>query len=244
MNENDAVKRQEMIREETVPMDCGRFEEVQNDLDRPGTPGLALREAALVHAETCGRCAQLMTDHEALDFALQSLGVRDADVLAPPRVEAALLQQLRRQKAVAARKEPWWIALLGAAAVAVLVLGLSVRHTRLGRFKTDGGNGATAHSTLGLSSRGGPPQGTEVAENVSSDLQDATAFVSLPYAADPATLEGGTVVRVELSRSALASMGMPVADVGATDRIPADIMLSEDGAPQAIRLIASASLDH
>jgi hypothetical protein len=32
--------------------------------------------------------------------------------------------------------------------------------------------------------------------------------------------------------------------VGATDRIPADIMLSEDGAPQAIRLIASASLDH
>jgi hypothetical protein len=28
-----------------------------------------------------------------------------------------------------------------------------------------------------------------------------------------------------------------------TDRIPADIMLSEDGAPQAIRLVSSANLD-
>jgi hypothetical protein len=75
------------------------------------------------------------------------------------------------------------------------------------------------------------------------DSQDATGFVSLPYAADPATLEDGAVVRVVLSRSALASLGLPVADVGASEQVPADIVLSEDGAPQAIRLVSQASLE-
>ena len=63
-------------------------------------------------------------------------------------------------------------------------------------------------------------------------------FVSLPYADDPATLEGGAVVRVVLSGSALASLGMPVPDLELTDQIPADILLSEDGAPQAVRLVS------
>jgi hypothetical protein len=38
-------------------------------------------------------------------------------------------------------------------------------------------------------------------------------------------------------------MGMPVTDAGSFDRIPADIMLSEDGAPQAIRLVSTASFE-
>jgi hypothetical protein len=71
----------------------------------------------------------------------------------------------------------------------------------------------------------------------------ATSFVSLPYADDPATLDGATVVRVMVSRSMLASFGMPVAELGATERIPADIALSEDGVPQAIRLVADANAD-
>jgi hypothetical protein len=210
---------------------------------------LALREAALAHAEGCSRCAQLMTDTEALDFSLQTLAVRDADLQAPPRVEAALLQELRLQKAAASgRKGQWRMAALGAAAVVLLALGLSVRHAPVidGKMiaggKTNAGNGAADHSVSAADSGAGASS-VEVVQNVPSDSQDATAFVSLPYAADPATLEGGTVVRVELSRSALASMGMPVADASATDRIPADIMLSEDGAPQAIRLVSSANLD-
>lgn len=230
---------------EMTQMDCSRFEEALDDLDRPGTRGLALREAALVHAEGCSRCAQMMNDAEALDFALQSLALRDADLQAPPRVEAALLQQIRQQKnRTLLIRTPWRVALLGTAAMALLALGLSVRHasnipggvTSVGQPSASNGAGARSATAL---------QGAtnEVAENVSTDSQAGTEFVSLPYAADPATLDGGTVVRVELSRSALASMGMPVADAGATDRIPADIILSEDGAPQAIRLVGSANSD-
>jgi hypothetical protein len=229
---------------EIMRMDCSQFEEVQDDLDRPGTPGLALREAALAHAEGCSRCAQLMTDTEALDFSLQTLAMRDGDLQAPPRVEAALLQQLRLQKAAASgRKGQWRMAALAAAAVVLLALGFSVREVAIRDGKTNAAKSAADHSALAAGSRARAVASVEVAENVPNDPQDATAFVSLPYAADPATLEGGTVVRVELSRSALALMGMPVADASATDRIRADIMLSEDGAPQAIRLVSSANLD-
>ena len=45
-------------------MDCAQFEEVIHDLDRPGAQALALREAALNHAEFCGHCARLMTEAE------------------------------------------------------------------------------------------------------------------------------------------------------------------------------------
>jgi hypothetical protein len=237
MNENSEAMR----------MNCSEFEEALDDLDRAGTPGLTLREAALGHAEGCSRCAQLMTDTEALDFSLQKLAMRDADLQAPPRVEAALLGELRHQKAAASRRKGQWrMASLATAAAVLLTLGISLWHVSLTGAKGDGGNNAAKGSVLKAVSDAVAPDGpgsVEVAENVATDAQDASEFVSLPYATDPATLEGGTVVRVELSRSALASMGMPVADGGSLERIPADILLSEDGAPQAIRLVSSGNFE-
>ncbi|MFZ3201561.1 MAG: hypothetical protein WA175_10475, partial [Candidatus Acidiferrales bacterium] len=94
----------------------------------------------------------------------------------------------------------------------------------------------------------GASQGTaaQTAEQPAASQDDseyATAFVSLPYADDSAMADGGTVVRVVLSRSALASLGVPVADAGNTNPIPADIVVSEDGTPQAIRLVSQASVN-
>ena len=226
-------------------MNCRQFEEALGDLDRAGTQGMTLRETALAHAEGCSHCAQLMTDSEALDFSLRQIALRDAELEAPLRVEAALLQELRRQQAVGSRaKKHWRIAALGAAAAVLLTLGISLRHISTGR--ENGGAGAvTTVNPAGLNTNaanaGASGPSVEVAQNVATDAQDASAFVSLPYATDPATLEGGTVVRVELTRAALASMGMPVTASGSLDRIPADIMLSEDGVPQAIRLVGLAS---
>jgi hypothetical protein len=36
---------------------------------------------------------------------------------------------------------------------------------------------------------------------------------------------------------------VPVTDPGATDEISADLLLSEDGAPQAIRLVSAATVE-
>jgi hypothetical protein len=241
MNEEMNQKMQE--REAALPMSCRQFKEALDDLDRTGMPAMMLREAALEHAETCGRCAQLMTDTEALDFSFHQIAAHEGNLQAPPRVEAALLQEFRAQRAAqSSKKGNWRLAALATAAAVLLALGFSLRNVSLRH--TNAVAGETGQSALNAQQNTAETNSdeTELAENVSTDAQDATGFVSLPYATDPGTLEGGTVVRVELTRATLASMGMPVADAGSLDRIPADIMLSEDGAPQAIRLVSSTNL--
>ncbi|HVB57443.1 MAG TPA: hypothetical protein VNE63_13600 [Candidatus Acidoferrales bacterium] len=224
--------------EEVMQIGCVEFEEILQDLDRPGTRGSALRENALAHAEFCDRCARLMTQAESLDFALHAIAARGTDAGAPQRVEAAVMQEFRRQKAESSgpgiRRR---LAAIGAAAAVLLVLGFSLRHSQARHL-----NAGVTKETPVQNVAGAEP-GDQAAENQASNLEYATPFVPLPYADDPATLEGGTVVLVVLSRAALASLGVPVVDVSAGEQIPADIVLSEDGAPQAVRLVSEASLN-
>jgi hypothetical protein len=224
-------------------MDCAQFEEIVHDLDRAGTQGLAVRDAALIHAESCDRCAQLMTEAESLDFSLQLLGTRDVDLEAPARVEAALLQEFRRYKIESLRKSnPWRLAALGAAAAVLLAFGLLLRH-ELAHVHNSGLPLQTASRQVALPATTSSPSGAESEQNQNEGSEYATAYVPLPGASDPATLEGGSIVRVVLSRSALLSLGLPVTDAGAGDQIRADLVLSEDGAPQAIRLVSQTDTE-
>lgn len=245
MSEESKEKLNEKMQgdEEAMQMNCAEFEAAMDDLDRAGTPGMALREAALAHAEGCSRCAQWMTDAEALDFSLRQIALHDGSLRAPARVEAALLQELRQQKEAASTSRgrgQWRLAILATAAAVLLAMGISLRHFSAGGAAGEHTASGTALESNATANSGGGGPGVEVAQNIENDGQDATAFVPLPYATDPATLEDGTVVRVELTRSALATLGMPVTDSGSLDTIPADIMLSEDGVPQAIRLVSPA----
>ena len=45
-------------------------------------------------------------------------------------------------------------------------------------------------------------------------------------------------MRVTLPRSALASFGLPITESEGTDRVSADLIVSQDGTPQAIRLVS------
>ena len=236
------------MNEEANRMDCAQFEELSHDLDRPGTQGMALRESALVHAESCSRCAQLMTQTESLNFSLQSLALREASARAPRRVETSLLEEFRRAKAgTSRRRTERRLASLGLAAAVLLALGLSLHkgptpnRTALPTIAI----GANPSFSTAVRAPESAPQSRqkESAFGEQDDAEYATPYVSLPYTGDPESLEGGAVVRVVLSRSALASLGLPVTDVGAPDRIPADIVLSEDGAPQAIRLVSRATIE-
>jgi len=229
-------------------MDCAQFDEILHELDRPGTDGFALRRSALAHAESCSRCAQRMTEAESLDLALRTLAAREADSQVHPRVGRALMEEFRAHgRSDSRRRVRRQFAALGIAAALLLALGYSLSHRSAFVKKTAP---APESAAAQLSSPVvAPPavlpgaQQDEVAVNEPRESEYATAFVPLPYADDTNALDGGSVVRVVLSRPALASLGMPVTDLGATDRIPADIVLSEDGVPQAIRLVSQASLD-
>jgi hypothetical protein len=230
-------------------MDCAQFEEIVHDLERPGTEGFALRDSALAHAESCSGCARLMTDAESLDASLREVARREAGKQAPARVGTALMEEFRRQRTASSRpRVQRQIAALGVAAAVLLVLGFSL-HRRMapnmGTAPVTNVAGKASSSpaiSLVATPTNSQPQDQESA-NQADDSEYATAFVPLPYADDPTAVDGGTVVRVILSRPALASLGVPVTDPGATDRIPADLLLSEDGAPQAIRLVSQSRVD-
>jgi len=244
-----------MSRDEKMPMDCARFEEILHDLDRRGILDRALRESALAHAESCGRCARLLLEAESLDFGLRTLAAQDASLEAPPRVEAALLREFRRKKiATPFRTLSWRLAALGAAAAVILALGLLIYY-KPWRGPIPQGNIArnpvVAQPQPGVAPNNStnPVQASAVSgsqggsENAEAATAPATDFVPLPYADRSATLEGGAVVRVVLSRQALASLGVPVVDVENGSPVAADLIVTEDGTPQAIRLVAQENTD-
>jgi len=228
-------------------MNCSLFEELVHDLDRPGTEGFAVREAALAHAETCGKCASLLTQSESLDQALRAISREGASQQAPAKIESLLLEDFRQRNAISARSEMPWrrVAALATAAALFLALGVSLYRTRgqnQSASRTPGSGSVTAQVANEDRSPLASAQEDLLAADQALASDEATDFVPLPLADGSAADETGAIVRVTLSRSALASLGLPVTDMGATERIPADIIVSEDGAPQAIRLVSESEL--
>jgi hypothetical protein len=246
-------------------MDCAQFQEVLHELNRPGTEGAALCNRALAHAELCGNCAVRLTEVESLDFALREAAAESAELQAPPRLETLLLQEFRREKsATASRGVRWQLAAFGVAAAVLLALGLSLHRQHL---VTPGGVNATQNSAQVLSQTAAPASDNSAATKTvtaapdsdvqasvnhtqpiansayaagANDTEYSTAYMPLPYAYDPSELEGGAVVRVVLPRAALVSYGLPVDGMGVADHVTADMVVSQDGTPQAIRLVAQA----
>ncbi len=214
--------------EEMNPMQCIEFEEIVHDLDRPGAHGVALRERALIHAESCARCARLLLETESLDQALRAIAATEGEQEAPAWLESALLREFRDAKAGAARSNLGrHVAAFGIAATVLLAAGVSLFHFQPGvKAPVAGPNdqpNVSVAATAGQNARG--------AEN-------ASGFIALPYADDPDGVEGGAVVRVRLSGPALASLGMPVSLTGSPATVWADLLVSDDGTPQAIRLLS------
>lgn len=225
--------------EELLRMSCNEFEDVLHDLDRPGTSGLAMRERALGHAESCGRCGLLLIESESLDFALHTMSVKDEARKASPQIEAALVKEFRRRHAAPkVRVLRWQMALAAVAAMALLALVLT-RGRIAPQPQPPTVNNTSSATTTEAYAVVNDPQLAEL-----TDSEEGTAFVSLPYADDSTSMEGGAVVRVTMPRSALVAFGLPIAgNAGSTDSIPAEVVVSEDGTPQAIRLISEATQD-
>jgi hypothetical protein len=219
-------------------MDCTQFEEIVHDIERPGTEGFALREGALAHAESCADCARLMTEVESLDTGLRAMAVAVAGWQAPGSVESALIAEFRRQKLASAR----WsvrrqIAALGTAAAAFLALGFSLHHYLAGKNSSRSPIAIQVKAPSGTAT-GQIAAGQDAGNVIDADDSEYASFVPLPYADDPSALDDGTVVRVEMPRSALASFGLPVAAMESDGPVRADLIVSADGTPQAIRLVS------
>jgi hypothetical protein len=236
-------------------MNCSEFDALIPDLSRPGVVSPEITAAALIHAESCGRCAALLTETESLEFALRKLAARDADWQAPARVEAALLREFRGSREIPSRRAVRWQFAAAAAAVILLAVGISFRQGFMSQPATERDTGPAvnsvqsgpavtapadvpvSHSSANAANNSSkaptPGNSTQIA-----GAQPERAFMVLPYADDPEMLEGGAIVRVNLSRAALASFGLPVSEVGESEQIPAEVVVSADGTPEAVRLVS------
>jgi hypothetical protein len=238
-------------------MKCSEFEEIVHELDRPGTRGYALREEALIHAESCGLCGVLLTETESLDFGLARVASEASRSVASSRVEVAVLQEFRRAKETSDRRRMQWrMAAIGVAAALFLVLEISLQRF----YAPPRGLGAASQPSVAKRAADANQPISESPRNVvqdnvkrksaathvspapqaseSDETEVAQNFTPLPYADDPSMMEGGSVIRVILSRSAFASLGMPLSSIENREQIPADLVVSADGTPEAIRLVA------
>ena len=121
-------------------MNCHDFEAIAVDLARDHLMDAAQREKALAHSASCARCALRLADERALTGGLRVVA-KTAIEEAPARVEAALLEAFRQQRAAVpsvvpartARRSPgtlWLYAAASVAAIALIVTLLALAASR------------------------------------------------------------------------------------------------------------------
>jgi len=246
-------------------MDCSQFREFLAELDRPGVLPAEVREQAFIHAENCGDCGQLLTESESLDAEMRRLIVKDGHLRAAMRVESNLVKAFRERKAAGARESMRRFAVvIGVAAIVLLSVGfwlyrrteaktgspvvtttaravpmepkanaVNVRDHDSSRAVQQGRAGASlSHGEASQSARAASNGASQVAS------EDASEFIPLPDADYPVTLDDGAVVRVEMPRADLAAFGLPVEAMEGDGTVRADLIVSADGTPQAIRLVS------
>lgn len=256
------------MREVKASMNCRLFEEILADLDRPEAMAAALREAALAHAETCPECGLLLTESESLEMHLRTLAAAANSEPAPTRIEAAVLKEFREHHESERRgKRRRQAAVLGAAAAVALAVGLLVGEHGLHRqgagneqsaksmekrAPSEAPGEATVPAVMEASAAAATPHEASIAKGkanraerrmkapATSPATEEAAFVRLPYSDSSAEIEGGEVVRVILSPAALESLGMQPGTFAPAENVSADLLLDEDGTPEAIRMVAQA----
>ncbi|HJR05905.1 MAG TPA: hypothetical protein VJ842_01310 [Pyrinomonadaceae bacterium] len=100
----------------------------------------------------------------------------------------------------------------------------------------DGGN-AIIEASDGETARGGENDANAVASKP-NEPESMTDFIPLVADATPATpLEGGQLVRVQVPRAALASLGLPLNAERGNEPVKADVLVGYDGLARAIRFV-------
>jgi hypothetical protein len=59
----------------------------------------------------------------------------------------------------------------------------------------------------------------------------------LTYLASATAIDTGTIVRVQLSKSALVRLGLPINIESSNESVRAEVIIGDDGVARAIRLV-------
>jgi hypothetical protein len=227
-------------------MKCEEFEAIGLGLEREGSVPLngadaAERVAAIEHANTCARCAALQESWQEAQAELLALRLATQDASTPLRVEMRLRQEFRtRHRTVKVRATA--VVAAWALAGAALVLGaVSVWNWKIAQHDTTQGTSGLAKNAGRANVVAEAGKATNVIDsnstNENSLLADNSAgeFTLLPGSL-PQETDGAAIMRVRLQRGALGALGLPVNQELAGEWIQVDLLVGEDGQPQAVRL--------
>lgn len=224
-------------------MTCEEFEAVGLDPERDSSLSEAQRVAASEHMAFCPRCAALRNSWQTARLELHALAEETAAAEAPPRVEMRLRQEFRTKHRALKPRRTAVITAWALAAAAVLVGTVSwvqwrsnqhkgtINHSNVsqttGHLQT---SSSTAVSNPDPSGRSLPPSSEVlVADNELSD------FTLLPGVL-PTDTDDSAILRVRLQRGALLALGLPVNEDRTGEWIQVDLLVGNDGLPQAVRL--------
>jgi len=211
-------------------MKCNEFEEMGLDAGRDASMSDAQRTAAAAHAASCPRCAALRDSWEATRLELRALAQASEALAAPARVEMRLRQQFRTQYHAPRARRLAVVAAWGLVAAAALVGAVSWVRWHNSQHEDVARKPSTLAMNPGLHDPNATGEGqTLVAENELGD------FTLLPGVL-PAETDGSAILSVRLQRGALGALGLPVNEDRASEWIQVDLLVGNDGLPQAVRL--------
>jgi len=215
-----------------LSMNCEEFESIGLDA-MSGKGTLPERTAALEHASKCAECAALADSWEAAraELAVYSDATESAE--APARVQMRLLQDLRAQKRPHEMvRRTGLIASWGLAAAALILGAVTWVNWHNGTQRT---GIATKNYAVNVPAVANSPMAVTLVAD-----EDSGAFTPLPGAL-PIANEDGSIYQVRMQRESLSTLGLPVNGDGSNDWVNVDLLVSDDGTPEGVRLHEDSS---
>jgi cytochrome c-type biogenesis protein CcmH/NrfF len=207
-------------------MNCEEFEIIGMDAERDPSLSAEQREAAAAHQLDCPRCASLQESWASALGELREFAAATGNETAPNRVEMRLRWEFRSRHQAKKTRSIAGIVSWALASAALLIGAVSWHDWRTRESRN------APPVSVQSSSGGGQDADTDAATLLASN---DSGFTQLPGAL-MSEGEETSVVRVSMPRSALSSLGLPVNEESASEWIQVDLLVTDDGDPQAIRL--------
>ena len=211
-------------------MTCDEFEAI--GWDAPSNASLTdnQRAAAAEHAVSCTRCAALRNSWEATRLEVRALAQLTATREASARVEMRLRQLFRTQYRTPKVRRTAVVTAWILAAAAVLVGAASWVNWRASRSRI-----VAVRPDPGVSNGSSREQGAAAdPQRVMAD-SELSDFTLLPGVL-PADTDDAAILRVRMQRGALGALGLPVNEDRSNEWIQVDLLVGNDGLPEAVRL--------
>jgi len=212
-------------------MNCEQVEAIVLDLGRDTGADSLERAAAVAHLSHCPRCAALQESWEAAREELRLLSEETLEARAPARVEMRLRQEFRTRHRTMVVRRTAVVAAWALAGAAVLVGAIGSWNWQESRKLDAEKQKIAAQTALATTEAAAQNQGS----NNFSIADESGDFTPLPGTTLDET-EEAAIYHVRMQRGSLGALGLPVNEERAGEWIQVDLLVGNDGLPQAVRL--------